>query len=109
VRPSRGRVVFNGEDLIGKKPHEIVRCGISQAPEGRGIFANLTVDDNLEIGAYQRRDKAGIARDRANALDLFPRLKERLAQSAGTLSGRAQQMLALARAPPARAKPLPLP
>src|SRR5262249_26793908 len=104
VRPSGGRIIFNGEELIGKKPHEIVRCGISQAPEGRGIFANLTVDDNLEIGAYQRHDKAGIARDRANALDLFPRLKERLAQSAGTLSGGEQQMLAIARALLARPK-----
>src|SRR5262249_5925434 len=71
VRPSGGRIVFNGEDLTGRKPHDIVRRGISQAPEGRGIFANLTVADNLEIGAYQRHDRAGIARDRANALELF--------------------------------------
>jgi branched-chain amino acid transport system ATP-binding protein len=104
VRPSGGKVVFAGEDLTGKKPHEIVRRGISQAPEGRGIFANLTVGDNLEIGAYSRTDKAGIARDKARALDLFPRLKERLHQSAGTLSGGEQQMLAIARALLARPK-----
>jgi len=98
VRPSGGRVTFAGEELTGKKPHEIVRRGISQAPEGRGIFANLTVDDNLEIGAYTRHDRSGIDSDRARALELFPRLKERLHQSAGTLSGGEQQMLAIARA-----------
>jgi branched-chain amino acid transport system ATP-binding protein len=98
VRPSRGSVRFAGQDITGKKPHHIVARGISQAPEGRGIFANLTVADNLEIGAYTRHDRPGIERDRARALELFPRLRERLEQSAGTLSGGEQQMLAIARA-----------
>jgi branched-chain amino acid transport system ATP-binding protein len=75
---------------------------MSHAPEGRGIFANLTVEENLEIGAYLRRDPAGVARDRDHALTLFPRIKERLAQNAGTLSGGEQQMLAIARALMAR-------
>ena len=104
VRPSGGRVVFAGEDITGKRTHHIVQRGISHAPEGRGIFANLTVDDNLAIGAYSRHDKEGIARDRDRALELFPRLKERLAQPAGTLSGGEQQMLAIARALLARPK-----
>ena len=71
---------------------------MAHAPEGRGIFANLTVDENLEMGAFLRRDKDGIAKDRKRALELFPRLQERLGQSAGTLSGGEQQMLAIARA-----------
>jgi branched-chain amino acid transport system ATP-binding protein len=104
VRPTRGRIVFQGKDIGGHPPHTIVRRGIAQAPEGRGIFANLTVDDNLEIGAYARKDKDGIARDRDRALALFPRLKERIKQSAGTLSGGEQQMLAIARALLARPK-----
>jgi branched-chain amino acid transport system ATP-binding protein len=98
VRPSGGSIRFDGEDLAGLKPHHIVARGISQAPEGRGIFANLTVADNLEIGAYTRHDRAGVQKDTARALELFPRLKERLGQSAGTLSGGEQQMLAIARA-----------
>jgi branched-chain amino acid transport system ATP-binding protein len=98
VRPTRGHIVFQGKEIGGLTPHLIVRRGIAQAPEGRGIFANLTVDDNLAIGAYARRDPEGIARDRERALALFPRLKERLKQSAGTLSGGEQQMLAIARA-----------
>ena len=104
VRASGGRVGFAGQDITGRKPHHIVQLGISQAPEGRGIFANLTVDDNLTIGAYTRTDKDGIERDRARALELFPRLKERLTQAAGTLSGGEQQMLAIARALLARPK-----
>jgi branched-chain amino acid transport system ATP-binding protein len=98
LKPTRGRIQYDGKDITGRAPHDIVRMGIAQAPEGRGIFANLTVDDNLEIGAYTRFDRDGIARDRARALELFPRLKERLRQSAGTLSGGEQQMLAIARA-----------
>ena len=98
IKPTRGTIRFAGESLTGVPAHEIVARGIAHAPEGRGIFANLTVDDNLEIGAYIRKDRAEIARDREKALDLFPRLRERLKQSAGTLSGGEQQMLAIARA-----------
>jgi branched-chain amino acid transport system ATP-binding protein len=97
--PARaGRVRFDGRDITRTPAHEIVGLGVSQAPEGRLVFANLTVDDNLELGAYLRRDKAEIARDRAEAFRLFPRLGERRKQSAGTLSGGEQQMLAIARA-----------
>jgi len=98
VRPSAGDIIYQGRSLVGRAPHEIVRLGIAQAPEGRGIFPNFTVEENLEIGAYARTDRAGVARDRDQALDLFPVLRERLHQSAGTLSGGEQQMLAIARA-----------
>ncbi|HKA90722.1 MAG TPA: ABC transporter ATP-binding protein [Haliangiales bacterium] len=104
LRPTRGRIRFGGRDITGRPAHEIVKLGIAHAPEGRGIFPNLTVDDNLELGAYARTDREGIARDRARALELFPRLRERLQQSAGTLSGGEQQMLAIARALLARPK-----
>jgi branched-chain amino acid transport system ATP-binding protein len=97
-KPVQGTILFDGEALVGKPPHEIVERGIAHAPEGRGIFANFTVEENLEIGAYARRDRAGIAQDRERALTLFPRLRERLKQSAATLSGGEQQMLAIARA-----------
>jgi branched-chain amino acid transport system ATP-binding protein len=100
VKPSRGTVRFNGEVITGVPPHQIVERGLVHAPEG--IFANMSVDENLEIGAFMRKDKAGIAKDRDHALSLFPRLKERLAQNAGTLSGGEQQMLAIARALMAR-------
>jgi branched-chain amino acid transport system ATP-binding protein len=82
----------------GMAPHEIVARGLVHAPEGRGIFSNMTVAENLEIGAFLRTDRDGIAKDKERALTLFPRLKERLGQSAGTLSGGEQQMLAIARA-----------
>jgi branched-chain amino acid transport system ATP-binding protein len=98
IRPSGGTVLFDGQSLAGKAPHQIVRLGIAQAPEGRGLFANFTVAENLDIGAYARSDHAGIAADRERALTLFPRLRERLRQSAATLSGGEQQMLAIARA-----------
>jgi branched-chain amino acid transport system ATP-binding protein len=104
VRPSAGSIRFNGHEIGGRAPHGIVRAGIAHAPEGRGIFANLSVDDNLEIGAYIRTDREAIQQDRERALTLFPRLKERLKQSAGTLSGGEQQMLAIARALLARPK-----
>jgi branched-chain amino acid transport system ATP-binding protein len=95
---ARGRVRFNGHDITNLAPHAIVARGLSHAPEGRGIFANLSVAENLSIGSYLRRDRAAVAKDREHALDLFPRLRERLRQSAGTLSGGEQQMLAIARA-----------
>ncbi|MBX3357044.1 MAG: ABC transporter ATP-binding protein [Phycisphaeraceae bacterium] len=98
LRPSAGSITFDGKPITGLPPHQIVRLGISQAPEGRGVFSNLSVSENLELGAFQRTDRAAIARDRDKALDLFPRLRERLKQSAGTLSGGEQQMLAIARA-----------
>jgi branched-chain amino acid transport system ATP-binding protein len=99
VKASRGEIRFDGQVITGRPPHELVRLGIAQAPEGRGIFANLTVDENLEIGAYIRKgDRAGVAKDREHVLTLFPRLRERLQQNAGTLSGGEQQMLAIARA-----------
>jgi branched-chain amino acid transport system ATP-binding protein len=105
-RPSQGRIVFDGHDITGWQPHRITALGLNHVPEGRGIFANLTVDENLELGAFQRKDKAGIAEDRKRALGLFPRIGERLKQSAGTLSGGEQQMLAIARALMARPRML---
>jgi branched-chain amino acid transport system ATP-binding protein len=97
--PARaGRVTFEGRDITRTPAHEIVALGVSHAPEGRLVFANLTVEDNLELGAYRRRDKAGIREDYDGMYALFPRLKERRKQTAGTLSGGEQQMLAIARA-----------
>jgi len=98
VRPTAGCIVFDGNEVTGLSPHRILRLGMAQVPEGRGIFANLTVDENLEMGAYARKDRRAIARDRERVFELFPRLSERLRQSAGTLSGGEQQMLAIARA-----------
>ena len=100
LRPTSGSITFEGIDLTAVPPHEIVKLGVAQSPEGRGIFANLSVDENLELGAYARpsREKAEIAADRERALGLFPRLRERIKQNAGTLSGGEQQMLAMARA-----------
>jgi branched-chain amino acid transport system ATP-binding protein len=97
--PARaGHVRFEGRDITKMPAHEIVGLGISQSPEGRMVFANLTVEVNLELGAYRRRDKAAILEDRERIYTLFPRLKERRKQSAGTLSGGEQQMLAIGRA-----------
>jgi branched-chain amino acid transport system ATP-binding protein len=104
VPPTKGTVKFKGELLAKVPPHEIVKRGLVHAPEGRGIFANMTVEENLSIGAFLRQDKAGIAKDREHALSLFPRIKERLQQNAGTLSGGEQQMLAIARALMSRPK-----
>ena len=98
VRPSSGRVVFRGRDTTGLKSHLLVRRGMAHAPEGRGIFHNLTVDENLSLGAYLRNDRPGIQQDIEYCFTLFPRLKERYQQLAGTLSGGEQQMLAIARA-----------
>jgi len=95
LRPTSGRVIFEGEEITGVPAHRRVARGISMSPEGRGIFANLTVLENLEMGAYLRKDAAA---DLEYGFTLFPRLKERIRQSAGTLSGGEQQMLAIARA-----------
>ncbi len=98
VAPKSGIVRFNGDDITGAPAHTLVSRGISMSPEGRGVFANLTVLENLEMGAYRVRDKAQIKTDLERGFQLFPRLKERLKQRAGTLSGGEQQMLAMARA-----------
>jgi branched-chain amino acid transport system ATP-binding protein len=102
IQPSGGEIRFRGKSLAGMKAHKIVRAGISHVPEGRIVFANLTVLDNLEMGAYLRRDRAGIAADLRKIFQLFPRLEERRRQAAGTLSGGEQQMLAIGRALMAR-------
>ena len=98
VRPRSGAIRFDGENLAGVAPHVIAARGVLQTPEGRRIFARLTVAENLAMGAFQRRDTGAIAADRERMLELFPRLRERLRQVAGTLSGGEQQMLATARA-----------
>ena len=98
VRPSKGRIIHEGQDLIALKPHEIVKRRIAQAPEGRGIFLNLTVEENLDLGAWSSPFPEKLQEDLENAFTLFPRLKERRKQSAGTLSGGEQQMLAIGRA-----------
>jgi branched-chain amino acid transport system ATP-binding protein len=108
LEPKQGRIEFNGETIQGWPPHRIVQHGLVQVPEGREIFANLTVDENLQIAGYTRKDRAGIRQDRERALTLFPRVRERLQQNAGTLSGGEQQMLAIARALVARPKLLML-
>jgi len=98
IRARSGRVLFEDRDITRTPPHQIVALGLSQAPEGRLVFSNLSVEDNLEMGAYQRKDRAGIRQDREAMYALFPRLLERRRQLAGTLSGGEQQMLAIARA-----------
>jgi branched-chain amino acid transport system ATP-binding protein len=98
IRARTGRVLFEGKDISRVPPHEIVGKGLSQSPEGRMVFANLSVEDNLELGAYHRRDRPKIREDRDAMYDLFPRLLERRKQLSGTLSGGEQQMLAIARA-----------
>jgi branched-chain amino acid transport system ATP-binding protein len=108
LRPKEGSVHFDGESIQGWAPHRVVRAGLVQVPEGREIFANLTVDENLQLATFARKDRDGIRADRKRALDLFPRIAERLHQQAGTLSGGEQQMLAIARALVARPKLLML-
>ncbi|HYM80481.1 MAG TPA: ABC transporter ATP-binding protein [Candidatus Limnocylindria bacterium] len=98
IPPRQGTIRFDGRDLTRVPAHDIVGLGISHAPEGRLVFANLTVQDNLEMGAYRRKDRAGIKQDFDGVYALFPRLLERRRQTAGTLSGGEQQMLAIARA-----------
>jgi len=104
LRARAGSVVFDGAELTGRPPHEIVARGLGHVPEGRMIFANLTVDENLRMGAYLVHDAARVAATRERVFGLFPRLRERLRQSAGTLSGGEQQMLAIGRALMARPK-----
>lgn len=98
MRPRHGSITFRSENIADYEPHELVSKGISMVPEGRGVFAKLTVAENLEMGAYHRDDKEGIAKDLKNAYELFPRLGERKTQLSGTMSGGEQQMLAMARA-----------
>lgn len=98
LEPRRGRVLFEGEDISGTPTHKLVARGISMSPEGRGVFANLSVRENLQMGAYLNRNKKAVASDMDRAFKMFPRLKERESQKAGTLSGGEQQMLAIGRA-----------
>ncbi|AEX86267.1 amino acid ABC transporter ATPase [Marinitoga sp. 1135] len=98
VKPKSGEILYKGNNIAGKSSHEITRMGIALVPEGRRIFPNLTVYENLMMGAYNRKDKEGIERDLEWVYNLFPRLKERLKQLGGTLSGGEQQMLAISRA-----------
>ena len=104
LRPRKGNVTFLGRRIDGINAHDIVGLGIAQSPEGRRIFPKMTVAENLDLGAYLRKDKAEIAADKERMLELFPRLRERIGQKAGTMSGGEQQMLAVARALMARPK-----
>ncbi|MED3892227.1 ABC transporter ATP-binding protein [Peribacillus frigoritolerans] len=98
LKPKQGKVLFEGDSIGGKAAQAIVKLGISHVPEGRRVFANMTVAENLELGAYLRKDKDGIHKDMEKVYELFPRLLERIKQQAGTLSGGEQQMLAMGRA-----------
>jgi branched-chain amino acid transport system ATP-binding protein len=102
LKPRSGKILLEGRDLVGVPPHSIVRMGISQVPEGRGIFANMNVRENLEMGAFIRNSREEMAKGVGDVFALFPRLKERASQPAGTLSGGEQQMLAIGRAMVAR-------
>ncbi|NDB18320.1 MAG: ABC transporter ATP-binding protein [Actinobacteria bacterium] len=102
LSPRQGRITFEGQEIQGKPGHEVVALGLAQSPEGRRIFPRMTVSENLDLGAFLRRDADGVAADRERVLDLFPRLREREHQRAGTMSGGEQQMLAVARALMAR-------
>jgi branched-chain amino acid transport system ATP-binding protein len=98
VTPSEGDVVFEGEVVSGLPTSDVVGRGVSMVPENRRLFSDMTVDENLTLGAYLRKDKDGIARDREQVMETFPRIRERLKQKAGTLSGGEQQMVAMGRA-----------
>ena len=98
LNPKTGSIQFEGQEIAGMPAHEIVKTGISQVPEGRRIFAEMSVLENLELGAFTRKDKDGIKADMELVFERFPRLKERIGQLAGTLSGGEQQMLAMGRA-----------
>ena len=104
VHAAAGSVSYDGADITRMKPHQIVRRGLSLVPEGRGVFPQLTIQENLAMGAYARSDRAAVASDEERAFTLFPRLKERRKQTAGTLSGGEQQMLAIGRALMSRPK-----
>ena len=104
ARAAGGRIVYDGGDIAALRVHEIARRGLALVPEGRGVFAQLTIEENLAMGAYARSDRAGVAADVERAFTLFPRLKERRRQTAGTLSGGEQQMLAISRALMSRPK-----
>ena len=104
LKPKTGSITFQGEDIAGTPAHKIVGLGISQVPEGRRIFTEMTVMENLDLGAFIRKDKDGIAADKKRVFELFPRLEERQDQIAGTLSGGEQQMLAMGRALMSRPK-----
>ena len=97
LHPRQGKIILEGEDITGVSPHGIVSKGVSHVPEGRRLFGEMTVLENLELGAYRRKDAAGINRDLEWVFELFPRLKERRHQAAGTLSGGEQQMVAMGR------------
>jgi branched-chain amino acid transport system ATP-binding protein len=98
IKPKRGEVHFEGREVSNLKGYEVAQRGIAQSPEGRRIFPRMTVAENLDLGAFMRKDKEAIADDMERVFDLFPRLKERISQKAGTLSGGEQQMLAMGRA-----------
>jgi branched-chain amino acid transport system ATP-binding protein len=100
--PKQGRIIFKGKDITRRGPHDIVEMGISQSPEGRRLFPHMSVLENLEMGAFQRKDRAGIREDLNRVYSLFERLEERKSQRAGTLSGGEQQMCAIGRALMAR-------
>jgi len=108
MHPAKGTITFGGQDITKTKAHTIVGLGICQSPEGRRLFPRMQVIDNLQMGAYTRSDKPGIQQDMQRVFDLFPRLKERSTQLAGTLSGGEQQMLAMGRAMMSRPKLLML-
>jgi branched-chain amino acid transport system ATP-binding protein len=103
-RPRQGSIRFQGRDITQTPPHEIVKRGIAQSPEGRRLFPRMSVTENLEMGAFQRKDRAGIREDMDRVFELFPRLQERRHQKAGTMSGGEQQMCAIGRALMARPK-----
>ncbi|MCE2767547.1 MAG: ABC transporter ATP-binding protein [Fimbriimonadaceae bacterium] len=98
IRPRSGSITYQGKELTTMAPHNIVKLGLSQSPEGRRIFTNMTVQENLQLGAFLRTDHAEVARDMEMVLERFPRLRERFKQNSGTMSGGEQQMLAIGRA-----------